>query len=214
MRRWHALFTRRGGADGADRQIGDPQGHRRKADRADARGSGQGPELVVLTETCAHHLLPALADRGRGGTRQLLREGDARPGDAAAVRRGEKARRRFLSGLRRTGRSKTAASAASTPRSSSTAPAPSSANTARCTCRASPKPQPRDHQHLEKRYFEPGNLGFKRLARFWRRHGHVHLQRPPLARNLPRHGPSAGRDGHAWLQHALQPHRDMPTSTA
>jgi N-carbamoyl-D-amino-acid hydrolase len=39
------------------------------------------------------------------------------------------------------------------------------------------EPQPnRVHQHLEKRYFEPGNSRFRRLARLWRRHGHVHLQ--------------------------------------
>ncbi len=70
------------------------------------------------------------------------------------------------------------------------------------------EPQPgRTHQHLEKRYFEPGNLGFEVWRALRRRHGHVHLQRPPLARDIPRHGPSGRRDGHARLQHALRPHR-------
>ena len=46
----------------------------------------------------------------------------------------------------------------------------SSANTARCICPAMPSRSPsRTHQHLEKRYFEPGNLGFK----VWRGFGGV-----------------------------------------
>ena len=49
----------------------------------------------------------------------------------------------------------------STPRSWSTATAGSSASTARCTCPATPSSTPqRAFQHLEKRYFEPGDLGF------------------------------------------------------
>ena len=48
--------------------------------------------------------------------------------------------------------------------------ATSSANTARCTCPATPSRSPAaPHQHLEKRYFEPGNLGF----RVWRAFGGV-----------------------------------------
>ena len=35
-----------------------------------------------------------------------------------------------------------------------------------------------------------------------RQHGHVHLQRPALARDLPRDGPAERRDGDAGLQHA------------
>ena len=57
---------------------------------------------------------------------------------------------------------RTTASAASTRRSWSTARATSSASTARCICPGHAEPQPgRTHQHLEKRYFEPGNYGFK-----------------------------------------------------
>ncbi len=48
--------------------------------------------------------------------------------------------------------------------------ATSSASTARSTCPATTTPQPnRKHQHLEKRYFEPGNLGFP----VWRAFGGV-----------------------------------------
>ena len=61
-------------------------------------------------------------------------------------------------------------------------------------------------QHLEKRYFDVGNEGFK----VWRVHGrggrHVHLQRPALARDLPRHGAAGGRDRRARLQHADREH--------
>ena len=42
----------------------------------------------------------------------------------------------------------------------------------------------------------PGGEGVRR------QHGHVHLQRPPLARDLSRHGPAERRDGAAGLQHA------------
>ena len=67
---------------------------------------------------------------------------------------------------------------------------------------ASSIPQ-RSFQHLEKRYFEPGDLGFN----VWRVDGrhprHVHLQRPALARDLSRDGAAGRRDDHARLQHAV-----------
>ena len=47
----------------------------------------------------------------------------------------------------------------------------------------------RTFQHLEKRYFEPGRPRLSGLAQPGRLDGDVHLQRPPLARDLPRHGP-------------------------
>ena len=54
--------------------------------------------------------------------------------------------------------------------------------------------------HLEKRYFEVGNLGFG----VWRNDGcgdgHVHLQRPALARNLSGHGAAGRGADHARLQ--------------
>ena len=61
----------------------------------------------------------------------------------------------------------------------------------------------RAFQHLEKRYFEPGDLGFPGLAHHGRHLRHVHLQRPPLARDLSGHGPAGRRDGRARLQHAV-----------
>ena len=80
----------------------------------------------------------------------------------------------------------------------------SSASTARCTCPGHAEYDPeRTHQHLEKRYFEPGDLGFP-VWRMHRRHPrHVHLQRPALARDLPRHGAAGRRDDRARLQHAV-----------
>ena len=60
----------------------------------------------------------------------------------------------------------------------------------------------RAFQHLEKRYFEIGDLGWP----VWRAMGghlrHVHLQRPPLARDLSHDGAAGRRDGAARLQHA------------
>ena len=51
------------------------------------------------------------------------------------------------------------------------------------------EPQPGQiHQHLEKRYFEPGDLGIPRVPHHGRHHGDVHLQRPALARDLPGDG--------------------------
>ena len=56
-------------------------------------------------------------------------------------------------------------------------------------------------QHLEKRYFEPGDL-----ASAWRckgDHGHGDLQRSPLAGNLSGDEPERRRSHHAWLQHRM-----------
>ena len=162
----------------------------------------------------ADDLLPALADRGRGRARQLLRARDAGPGNAAAVRRGKEARHRLLSRLRRTGRGRRPQ-----------APlqhldpgrrirqhhrqVPQGASARPCRAAAGPHP-PASGEAL----FRTGQLRLQGLARLRRRHGHVHLQRPPLARDLSRHGPSGRRDGHAWLQHALTITPAIATSTA
>ena len=60
------------------------------------------------------------------------------------------------------------------------------------------------YQHLEKKYFEVGDLGFNvwKMFKDEVRRRAVHLQRPALARDLPRHGPEGRRDGRAGLQHA------------
>ena len=65
------------------------------------------------------------------------------------------------------------------------------------------EPQPGQvHQHLEKRYFEPGRPRLPRVPLDGRRHGDVHLQRPALARDLPGDGAAGRRAGYARLQHA------------
>ena len=81
----------------------------------------------------------------------------------------------------------------------------SSANTARCICPAIREFDPqRAFQHLEKRYFEPGDLGFP----VWRTHGrrfrHVHLQRPAMARDLSGDGPAGCRADRARLTTRLR----------
>ena len=66
----------------------------------------------------------------------------------------------------------------------------------------------RAFQHLEKRYFEPGDLGFNGLARARRHLWHGGLQRPALAGDLSRDGSAGRRDGADRLQHALDQFRE------
>ena len=61
----------------------------------------------------------------------------------------------------------------------------------------------RSFQHLEKRYFEPGDLGFPVWRNMDAWMGMNDLQRPPLARGLSRDGAAGGRVDHAGLQHAF-----------
>ena len=61
----------------------------------------------------------------------------------------------------------------------------------------------RTHQHLEKRYFEPGDLGFPVWAQSGRLDGDDDLQRSSLARSLSRDGAPGRRADHARLQHAV-----------
>ncbi|KAI1692687.1 carbon-nitrogen hydrolase domain-containing protein [Ditylenchus destructor] len=57
---------------------------------------GRGAEFVTFPELALTHFLPALLDDRGGSPRALLRAQHARPGDAAALRRGAQARRGFL----------------------------------------------------------------------------------------------------------------------
>ena len=176
---------------------------------------GKGAELVVFTELALDHFLSALADRRRGRARSLVRTGHAGAGQRSRCS---------------TKRRNSASASISAMRRSSWRRVPSGASTPSILVdrngdiigkyrkvhlpgHAEPQPD-RTHQHLEKRYFEPGNLGFGGVARLRRRHRHVHLQRPALARDLPGHGPAGGRDGAARLQHAASTIPGMPTSTA
>ena len=61
----------------------------------------------------------------------------------------------------------------------------------------------RAFQHLEKRYFEPGDTGFRGVAHDGRHLRHGDLQRPALAGDLSRDGPARRGDDPARLQHAL-----------
>ena len=131
---------------------------------------GRGADLVVFTELGAHHLLSALADRGRSRARQLLRDAKCR-----GRRRSRCSTRRRSSASASiwampSWSARTAASAASTPRSWSIARATIVGKYRKVHLPGHAEPQPgRTHQHLEKRYFEPGNLGF----RVWRAFGGV-----------------------------------------
>ena len=129
-----------------------------------AGGARHGREVRRLPRARLHHLLPALVDGGpgRGRSRGIFETSDALAGDAAAVRRGEEARHRLL---HRLCRAHARGRGASTPRSWSGPTARSSASTARSTCPGHADHKPKAaFQHLEKKYFEVGDLGF----RVWR----------------------------------------------
>ena len=138
-----------------------PQERGQAADRDAEGGRFARLEVRGVSRAGAHHLLPALVDGRPGRGRQVLRGADAEPRDAAAVRAGALQGHRLLPGLCRAhgrgGRARTA----STPRSWSGRTAGSSASTARSICRAMPSTgRTAPYQHLEKKYFEVGNLGF------------------------------------------------------
>ena len=60
----------------------------------------------------------------------------------------------------------------------------------------------RPWQHLEKGYFESRRSRLSGVADDGRRDGHVPVQRPALAGDVPRHGDEGSGDGDARLQHA------------
>ena len=118
----------------------------------------------------------------------------------------EIARHRLLSRLCRAGERERRDATATTPRSWWTRTPRSSASTARCICPATPTTRAHSpFQHLEKRYFEPGDLGFPVWRAFGGNRRHVHLQRPALAGDLPGHGHAGRRADSARLQHADAP---------
>ena len=111
-----------------------------------------------LSGARAHHLLSALVHDRTGRGRRLVRARDAECRDAAAVRAG---RRSTASGFRSAMPSSPPTAITSTPPSWSIGTGRSSASTARCICPGHSEFDPqRAFQHLEKRYFEPGDLGF------------------------------------------------------
>ena len=179
---------RRGRPDGADRQVRDPQGHRPAAHRADARGQRARRRARRLPRTGAHDLLSALADRGRGRARRLLRAADARARDPAPVRGGEEARRRLLSRLCRAGRRGRGEAALQHLHPRRPHRARSSASTARCICPAMPSRSRAARSSTWRSDTSSRATSASGVARLRRRHGHVHLQRPPLAGDLPRMG--------------------------
>ena len=151
----------------------------------------------------ADGVLSALVDRRRAGAGRLVRTRDARSGNAAAVRRSRASGDRLSSRICRAGRGRRAANAASTPACWWT-------RTGRIISRHRKIHLPGHSEHrpgnpfqnLEKRYFEVGNLPFSTVAGLWRSRGPVHLQRPPLVRDVSAAGTEGGRAGAVGLQHA------------
>ncbi len=130
----------------------------------------RGAELVVFTELALTTFFPRWLIEDEAELDSYYEREMPGPETQPLFDEAKKLGVGFYLGYRRAVRRKAAGSAGSTPRSWSTARAASSASTARCICRGHAEPQPnRAHQHLEKRYFEPGNLGFP----VWRAFGGV-----------------------------------------
>ncbi len=72
----------------------------------------------------------------------------------------------------------------------------------------------RPFQHLERKYFEPGPDGFRVHRAFGGVDRHRALQRPPLARDLPRARPAGRRADAASATTRRSTTRPIPTRTA
>ena len=174
-----------------------------------------GAELVVFPELALTTFFPRWYFDDQRRARRVLRTRDAR----APTRKPlfDEARRLgvgFSPRLRGAAPTQTGGTA-TTRRSSSSATAASSARTARCTCPGHEEHEPwRPFQHLERRYFEPGPDGFAvwRGVRRHRRHGD--LQRPALARDLPRARAAGRRARPASATTRRSTTRPIPSRTA
>ena len=158
---------RRGGANGADRAGRKPGRGGRAADRPAVRGQAARLRPGGLSGADPDHLLSALVAGGRGQARRLLRDRDAGAGDPAALRRGAAPRPGLLPGLRRAdprrrGRAQAALQHRDPGRQGRAGrrQVPQDPPAGPCRVRASSAA----FQHLEKRYFEVGNLGFPGVA--------------------------------------------------
>ena len=160
-------FARGRGPKRADPEGRQPAGGGQADDRPARSGEGAEVRSRGVHRTCAHHVLSALVHGRPGRGRFLVRARDAERGDAAAVRARGAAPDRHVVRLcgADAGRPSLQHVDPGRPRA-----ARSSASTARCICRATASSIPqRAFQHLEKRYFEPGDLGFN----VWRTMGGI-----------------------------------------
>ena len=170
--------------------------------RVDARGARVGLQARGLSGTGADLVLSPLVDGGRRRGRFLVRAGDAVGGHLSAVRHGQEARYRVLSRVRRAGdrRRRTAPLQHGHPgrrRREHRRQVPQGAPSGPCRQPARLSlPAPREAVFRRRRPRIPD------LADHGRRDGHVPLQRPALARDLPRPGVAWRGDHPAGLQHA------------
>ena len=195
---------------------------RRAADRPSARGQAHGLRAGGVSRARAHDVLSALVDDRPGGGRFLLRARDAVQRDGAAVQRGQAARHGFLPGLRRA-RQRRAARI----RHFNTSILVERDGTIVGKYRKVHLPGHAEHeperpfQHLEKRYFEVGNLGFpvvkafggnigmcicndRRWPETYRVMGLQGVEMVLLGYNTPLHNaPSPDHDEHSWFHNQL-----------
>ena len=174
-------------------------GRRARCSRCCARRPAAARELVVFPELALTTFFPRW-DLADDEVLDVLRARDAGPGDAAAVRRS--ARGSASASTSATPSSRPTATA-TTRRSSSSATAASSTTYRKVHLPGHEEPEPwRPFQHLERKYFEPGPGGFRVHRRVRRRGRHRDLQRPALARDVPRARPAGRRADLHRLQHA------------
>ena len=192
----------------------ESRAQRRRADDR-AAAAGRDPRLRPrrVSGMRAHGVLPALVLRPAGRHRRLLRARDAQRRDAAAVRLRARARHRLLPGLRGAGdrRRRRAPLQHVDPRRQGRpdprqVPQGPSARPRRARAVAS-VPEPGEALFRGR---QPGLPGVPRVRRH-RRHGD--LQRPPLARDLPRDGTAGRRDGACWATTRRCTIRPRPSTT-
>ncbi len=186
-----------------------------------ARGEAHGLRARGVPGTHAHDVLPALVDAGPGRDRFLLRAGDAVQRDGGALHRSQAPRDGLLSGLRRTrhedGRVRRFNTSILVERDGNIV---AKYRKVHLPGHAGHEPE-RPFQHLEKRYFEVGNLGFpvvkafggnmgmcicndRRWPETYRVMGLQNVEMVLLGYNTPLHNaPSPDHDEHSWFHNQL-----------
>ncbi len=195
-----------GGADGAGASRRRPEPGREAPCRDAARGAFRRGEARRLPGAGADDLLSALVDGGSGQDRRLFRARDAERGGAPALRDRPVARHRLPSRLCRAHRRERRSEALQhrDPRGARRQDhRPLSQDPSAGPFRASAQGAVSASREA---LFRRRQRGLQGLAHRRRQYRHVHLQRPALARDLPRHGAAGRRARRARLQHADPQH--------
>ena len=181
-----------------------------------------GCELVVFPELTLTTFFPRWWMTDQAEVDSFFEQRDAVERDGAAVHRGEAPRRSASAWAMPSSPARTGACAASTPRSWSSATASIVGKYRKVHLPGHAEHEPeRPFQHLEKRYFEVGNLGFpvfkafggnmgmcicndRRWPETYRVMGLQNVEMVLLGYNTPLHNaPSPDHDEHSWFHNQL-----------